>query len=291
MTNPNRFTGFIGAKNADGVFQKIINLIPPHGVFIELFAGTAAITRRIRPAAETVLVDVVDRPELRELARTRQGTRFLCTDGIAFAKGYRYKGNEVAYIDPPYFLPARGGRRYYENELTEADHGRLLRVARSINAQVIISGYSSPLYNRELCDWHRSEFEVMTRGGTKATEVLWCNFPPPQTLHDYSHVGANTRERQDFRRKIKRAVADLASLPPVKRHALFAALAASVGNLGAAALLPGRQPAAARGETAAAGSRYTGAEIAPGRVTTPAHRGVSAAPAGAALGDTPANRF
>jgi hypothetical protein len=44
---------YTGGKNGSGVYQRIISTIPPHHTYIELFAGSAAILRRKRPAAES----------------------------------------------------------------------------------------------------------------------------------------------------------------------------------------------------------------------------------------------
>src|SRR6266581_4409135 len=49
--------GFPGGKNGAGVFQKIINAMPPHACFIEAFAGSGAVLRRKRPAASTIAID------------------------------------------------------------------------------------------------------------------------------------------------------------------------------------------------------------------------------------------
>jgi hypothetical protein len=217
---------FAGGKSADGVWQKIVNLCPPHGVLIEPFAGEGTLTRKIRPAPEAVLVDLVRQPGL----VVPPHARFVLGDGIAFLKNYRWKGNELVYADPPYLLRSRGGREYYEHEMSEAQHERLLTVLNGINANVLLSGYRSPLYDRMLTNWHRREFQAMTRGGTAVTECLWFNYPPPAVLHDYSVVGDEFRARQRLRKKTRRAVADLASLPPLERGALFAALAGSMGR-------------------------------------------------------------
>ncbi len=213
---------FVGGKGADGVWQRIVNLCPPHRVLIEAFAGEGILSRKIRPAAETILIDKVKQPGLELM---RPGFRFVLGDGIQFVKGYKWKGDELLYCDPPYLLTTRGNRAYYEHEMTEADHRRLLAVLKSINARVLLSGYRSPLYDRELADWNRVEFQAMTRGGTPATEVLWFNYPRPVALHDYSVVGEVHADRWRLRKKIRRAVADLASMPPLERGAMFAAMA------------------------------------------------------------------
>lgn len=298
-SNPSRFAPgkFTGSKNADGVYHKIINRIPPCGTFIELFAGTAAIARRLRPAAETLLVDVVDRPELRHLARAMPGARFIHGDGIAFANHYKFRGGEFIYADPPYLGAARAqrGRNYYGpgEMLSEAEHARLLRTLKAINCNVLLSGYRSPLYDRELCDWHRLEFSVMTLGGTKATEVLWANYPPPVELHDYRYVGETWRERQDLRRMIAKAVARVAGMDPLKRNAFLDALREFMADRGASkgalrGFIPSARgaadsprqgsegPAAAPGGNAAAARSFVPA--ASGETAAVDRRGDNAAP-------------
>ncbi|SRR6266404_4845567 len=47
-----------GGKNAPGVYQTVINQIPPHRVYIEPFAGSAAIYRYKSLAALSYLIDV-----------------------------------------------------------------------------------------------------------------------------------------------------------------------------------------------------------------------------------------
>ena len=54
-----------GGKNGAGVFQKLINMIPPHETYIEPFLGGGAIMRLKRPAMLNIGVDldraVIDR--------------------------------------------------------------------------------------------------------------------------------------------------------------------------------------------------------------------------------------
>ena len=46
-----------GGKDGSGVWQNLINQIPPHDVWVSAFAGDCAVTRHIRPAASSVLID------------------------------------------------------------------------------------------------------------------------------------------------------------------------------------------------------------------------------------------
>ena len=53
-----------GGKNGAGVYQQIINLMPPHDVYIEPFLGGAAILRLKRPAGRSIACDLVAPSEL-----------------------------------------------------------------------------------------------------------------------------------------------------------------------------------------------------------------------------------
>ena len=47
-----------GGKNGNGTYQTIINQIPPHQIYFELFAGSAAVYRFKRPSDISVLCDM-----------------------------------------------------------------------------------------------------------------------------------------------------------------------------------------------------------------------------------------
>lgn len=143
----------------------------------------------------------------------------------------------------------RTSRHRYQFELTPFDHARLLGLLLSLPVPVMVSGYHSSLYERLLSSWRLVTFEAVTRGGAMRTEHLWCNYPEPVELHDYKWLGKDHRERQDLNRMRKRWIAKLKAMPPVKRHALFAAIqdftiaahgdsAADYRRLAAAAPLP-----------------------------------------------------
>lgn len=57
------------------------------------------------------------------------------------------------YLDPPY-LPATRRRRYcYRQEMSLADHERLLVCLQDVKGMVILSGYAHPLYQQALSSW------------------------------------------------------------------------------------------------------------------------------------------
>jgi DNA adenine methylase len=64
------------------------------------------------------------------------------------------------YLDPPY-LPATRRKSYcYHQEMSVADHERLLARIRQLEGMVILSGYDHPLYQEALADWECLQLET-----------------------------------------------------------------------------------------------------------------------------------
>lgn len=217
-----------GGKNGAGVFQKIINQMPPHDVYIEPFLGGGAVMDAKRPAAVNIGIDVdIDVIEQRHgdsiIAINADAISFLPELVNEHAKG---GARVLVYADPPYLGSTRSSlRKIYAHEMmSDEDHLELLGMLKSLPCMVMISGYASYLYERELRGWRSLSFQAMTRGGFAATEWLWMNFDVPFELHDYRYLGDNFRERERISRKKKRWVSRLAQMPPSERYALLDAM-------------------------------------------------------------------
>lgn len=217
-----------GGKEGAGVYQTIINQIPPHQTYIEGFAGGAAILRLKRPAEVSVAIDAdaAAVEQLSSLDLEGQMMRVVHGSALDFLRDYSWTGREFVYLDPPYLMSTRmSGREIYAHEMhTDAQHLDLLSLIRTIPAAVMISGYWSALYQQHLCDWRTVTFQTTTRGGRPATEWLWCNYPEPTVLHDWRYIGRDYRERERIKRKIARHTARLSAMPLLERQALMAAL-------------------------------------------------------------------
>ena len=220
-----------GGKNGAGVYQRIISLMPPHQTYIEPFLGGGAIMRLKRPAEKNIGLDLdLQAVSSFQASPAAQYSSVICGDGIRFLEeqGRWCEKDTLIYMDPPYLMETRRSGPIYRHEMTTEQHERLLWVALGLRCQVMISGYFSALYDRMLKGWARTSFQAMTRGGTLATEYLWCNFPiPPPRLHDYRYLGRDFRERERIKRKKLRWQNRLAKMGTLERYALLEALAES----------------------------------------------------------------
>lgn len=86
--------------------------------------------------------------------------------------------NVLIYADPPYLLNTRGGKQY-RHEMTEQDHVELLDALKQHKGSVILSGYPSEMYDRELTGWIRIDRKSYNQNSDQRTEMLWCNFDLP----------------------------------------------------------------------------------------------------------------
>lgn len=219
--------GYPGGKSGSGVYQKIINQMPPHKTYIEPFLGGGAIMRLKCPAAHSIGIDIdpsalvafdVDIPGLR--LYNCSATDFLISDNLCMHE------NTLIYLDPPYLLSTRSSQRpiYQFEFMTDDEHSQLLNILCELPCMILISGYWSELYADILREWRVISFQAQTRGGHPATEYLWMNFEESDQLHDYRYLGDNYRERERIKRKIQRWKRRLRKMDALERHAMMAAL-------------------------------------------------------------------
>jgi DNA adenine methylase len=217
-----------GGKGGNGTYQRIINLMPPHRVYIEPFLGAGAVMRHKCQAEVNIGVELD--PKVVRMWEPQAGVDVIEGDGLQYLLERQWIGGELVYCDPPYVVGSRTSRdRLYRYEMTDSQHLQLLAFLNTLRAagvMVMLSGYYSKLYERELRGWHLTTFGSMTRRGM-GLEHLWCTFPAPMELHDYRYLGADYRERERIKRKIGRWRAKLEGMPKLERQALLAALAES----------------------------------------------------------------
>jgi DNA adenine methylase len=91
-----------------------------------------------------------------------------------------FTGREV-YCDPPYLHETRKATSVYAFEMTETDHRELLKTLCECRGKVILSGYTSELYNHTLANWPRHTVDIANHSASgsqkeRKTEMFWCNF-------------------------------------------------------------------------------------------------------------------
>lgn len=88
------------------------------------------------------------------------------------------------YCDPPYSwstrssLTNRNGNigHYYRHDMSDEQHRELAQVLHEVAGMVVLSGYPSELYDKELYpNWHRVERGHMADGARPRVEVVWMN--------------------------------------------------------------------------------------------------------------------
>ena len=200
-------------------YLQIINLIPPHDVYIETHLGGGSVIRHKRAARINIGIE----KDIKVIQQWDKPLfKLLHDDAHNFLRTYEFNGSEFVYCDPPYLKSRRKKQRqgYYRYDYSFAEHQELLQLLLKIPCRVIISGYESDLYKEMLHDWNTHTFSSVCHKGT-ATEWLWMNYPFPLELHDYRYLGSNFRERERIKLKTRRWVRKLKNMPILERQALL----------------------------------------------------------------------
>ena len=213
---------YFGSKATSGLCQPIIALMPPHDTYIETHLGGGAIMRRKPPALRNIAIDL----DPKALAAFDGDYPVEKVQGCAhrFLATYDYRGRELVYCDPPYLHHTRTSGRRYRFDYEERDHVELLELLKALPCSVILSGYSSRLYDELLGDWRTLELQVMNQGGVR-TEKLWFNFTPDR-VHWPRYAGKNFTDRQRIKRKAENWAKRYQALPPAERLAVLSSLMA-----------------------------------------------------------------
>jgi site-specific DNA-adenine methylase len=214
-----------GSKNGSGVYQKIINLMPPHEIYIEGFLGSGAIMRNKRPAPLANIGIDADIDAINMFDAKIPALELVHGDFKDFFIGICPTENTLIYLDPPYLMETRSSqKKIYKHEFcTREEHYELLNFIDTFECYVLISGYYSDLYADLLHDWRLVQFTAQTRSGP-ATECVWCNFPEPVQLHDYSFLGDDFRQRERIKRKKLRWSNRLKTMDPQERYAILSVM-------------------------------------------------------------------
>lgn len=239
-------SSYFGGKGGAGTYQRLINEIPPHDTLLIPFAGHCAITRHMR-SPRTVLLfdldsDVCDWWNRHlEVTPPNPGTQYSVTRacGIGVLRELLAAADTIpgvcgrlfVYLDPPYPRETLKSEPRYRCNMETSDHKAILKLIRDVPpsvAHIMISSYPNDMYQYALGAFRTFRFRVRTRRGM-ATEQVWCNYDPPDQLHDYQYHGIGKRERFKLLRRRENMVAKLRRLPARERNDLIAAVVSEFG--------------------------------------------------------------
>jgi DNA adenine methylase len=80
------------------------------------------------------------------------------------------------YVDPPYVMSTRSKSTVlYSNELNDADHVALSQRLHDLHGMVVLSGYSSTLYDDLYSDWRKVSKKSTAQNGKGRVECLWIS--------------------------------------------------------------------------------------------------------------------
>lgn len=161
-------------------------------VWVQLTQGRAGVRRRTgwrhhaKPSGQTsmpgYLTAYVGR--IAPAAARLSDVSLECLPALELIAKYGAHDDVLLYVDPPYVGSTRS-KSYdgYVHEMrAEADHRELAEALHAARATVVLSGYASDLYDRELyAGWDRHTMTAGTGQGSEGwsnrVEVLWSNRP------------------------------------------------------------------------------------------------------------------
>lgn len=111
---------------------------------------------------------------IRAVADRLRAVEVECRDVFTLLQEYAHPWVTV-YLDPPYPMETRGGRRLYTHEFTGDHHAELLRLACLHPGPVAISSYRNDLYDAALGGWERSILRGSDQTGSSRAEALYRN--------------------------------------------------------------------------------------------------------------------
>lgn len=213
---------YTGHKNVDGLYQKIINQVPKHSIYAELFAGSAAVYSKFTvPAATTILNDI--NPEVYKLLYLKyfnSKVKLWNRDAVQFLYKMQpiWKDDVFVFLDPPYHHDTRPlATELYQHEMTHFDHLQLLHTVQLMKCNVMLIHPKCDLYDEYLHDWRKVEVKVRYHKKTQI-ECLYMNYPVPSELQDYTYLGNDCWDRQRITRKVKTYQEKFEKMPVLERN-------------------------------------------------------------------------
>lgn len=214
-----------GNKAIAGYYQSVINLMPPHDVYIEPCLGSGGILRKKKPAHLNVGSDLNETIIHKWNACKLDKSQYLFHNEDCRQTFVRWeKSNSIVlfFIDLPYMQETRrNARKLYKHESTLQLHTDVLKLITRSKQYVMMCGYDNALYNGFLKGWNKLSVNVSIHGGRSAKEIIWYNFDKPKQISEYSFLGNDFTDRQRIKRKVKRWVNKFSALPVLEQNLIY----------------------------------------------------------------------
>jgi site-specific DNA-adenine methylase len=224
---PRPFRNYYGNKANNGILQALINVIPPHDGYAELYLGSGGLLANKLPATINLGNDInpLISYSWKQLYSSEKSFRFTCLPALSVLRHLELSPiSWLIYLDPPYLKESRRAvTDLYVYEMEKPGHIDLLNYVLNSKLKIIISGYASKLYSEALHNWNLKSVCTSVHGKA-AVERLWFNFQVPIALHDYRCLGKNFTDRQRIKRKVQRWKASFDSLPVLEQKLMLEVL-------------------------------------------------------------------
>jgi DNA adenine methylase len=232
---PAPFKRYNGGKSGNGVYQTIINLLPPMQTFASAFVGNGGIERRFNLPKENYFFDinktVTDawKNVLKGYNKKNPNKKINMhnEDGLnGIALFTNDSKSTLIFCDPPYLFDTRVSQQklYGQHEWDYDKHVLFLTMIKKVQPNVIITHPPHILYENMLQGWNVIDFTSMTSSGKKMFDRCWYNYPTPTILQDYTYLGKDYRQRELIKNKTTRHMTKLQRLPDAERNAILSAV-------------------------------------------------------------------
>lgn len=122
------------------------------------------------PQQEWALVEEA----LGQVVKRLKRVNIECLPAVEVIEKHDHK-NTLFYVDPPYVAHTRR-KNVYTFEFSDEDHRELAQCLHRLKGMVVLSGYASELYDKDLyADWQRVTYAARGEMNVARTEVLWIN--------------------------------------------------------------------------------------------------------------------
>ncbi len=213
------FKTYNGGKNGSGVYQAIINQIPPHDTFISMFGGNCGVLANKARAKKNIIIDLS--AKVIDGWNRLPGVTAIKADASGYLSHLKKTSDNGVFLfaDPPYLKETRSCQgNLYDFEMADpVAHEKLLRELMQYKCNVLITHYPCKLYNDLLKTWRKVDIKGRTRNGMR-TERLYMNYPAPVALHDYQYIGDDYRAREEYKKMANNMVAKFQRMSELERN-------------------------------------------------------------------------